>query len=223
MHAQRRGDRSRQIPFGCPHDVVHPAQREPGLIAGPKASAPQRLPVPTRFPQRAGYHGQRAQRAAVVVQFGRAIRHPADQPDVEFVVAVQPREPAVVGRRSAYGQQVVVAARQHVVGVAVGGLQQVGQPQSGRRRYGGDGRRQHSRAVRKPCGTPEMTRTDRGSALRPTTLPCRTRPHRSRVAPTSLAHEHLRRIRAGLPVPYASLSVRLGANRPDSRCRYPPR
>jgi len=32
------------------------------------------------------------------MQFGGLAGNPADQPDVEFVVAVQPGEPAVVGR-----------------------------------------------------------------------------------------------------------------------------
>ena len=55
-----------------PHHVVHPAQREGGLVAGVEPAAAQRLTVPPEFVERAGHHRQRAQRAAVVVQFGRS-------------------------------------------------------------------------------------------------------------------------------------------------------
>ena len=125
VHAQRRpGSRSGRRPR--PHHVVHPAQRKGGLVTGIKSPPTQSISVPTEFVKRAGQDGQRTQRAAVVVQFGRMTGHPADQPDVEFVVTVQAGEPAIVGGQPAGGQQVVVAAVEHVGGRPVGGVQQVG-------------------------------------------------------------------------------------------------
>ena len=137
--------------------IAHPGGAE---VSGTGPSPAQGLAVPPRFSQCAGHYSQCAQRTAVIVQFGRPIRDPADQPDIEFIVAVQAREPAVVDRRPAGGQQVAVVAREHIVGVVVGGLQQVRQPQAGRGRNSGDGRRQHSRL----CGT-QLARKRMSSAV----------------------------------------------------------
>src|SRR5690606_40274024 len=51
-------------------------------------------------------HGQRTQRSAVVVQFGGPLGHPADQPDVELVVADQAGVPAFVAGQARRRQQV---------------------------------------------------------------------------------------------------------------------
>ena len=52
----------------------------------------------------------------MVVQFGGVAGHPADQPYVEIVVAVQPGEPPAVGGQAGPGQQVVVQPVQDVGG-----------------------------------------------------------------------------------------------------------
>ena len=65
------------------------------------------------------------------MQLGAMPGHPADQPDVDFVVAMQPGEPAVVGGHTARRNDVVVTTAEHVVSGPVGDVQQVGQPQPG--------------------------------------------------------------------------------------------
>jgi hypothetical protein len=67
----------------------------------------------------------------MVVQFGRAVGYPADQPDIEFVVAVQPGEPTLGGGRTSCRQQMVVVAAENVVGEPIGDVQQVGWTQAG--------------------------------------------------------------------------------------------
>ena len=86
------------------------------------------------------------------MQFGGLARNPADQPDVEFVVAVQPGEPAVVGRDAGRRQQVVIAAVEDVVGVLVGDVQQVGQSKPRGSGYRGNHRRTQRSGV---CGHKE--------------------------------------------------------------------
>src|SRR5690606_6215855 len=117
-------------------------------------------------------HGQRTQRSAVVVQFGGPLGHPADQPDVELVVADQAGVPAFVAGQARRRQQVVVTAAEHVGGEAVGGVQQVGQAQPGGRHAGQDPGTggNHGR-------TPEVT-NDRGSGTsRGPRKPRQTRQH----------------------------------------------
>ncbi len=123
--------RRRRRTGGGPHHVMHPAQRERGLISRLEPSAAQTVTVPTEFIQRPGQQRQRTQRPAVVVQLGAMPGHPADQPDIDFVVTVQPGEPTVVGGHTARRDDLVVAAAEHVVSGSVGDVQQVGQPQPG--------------------------------------------------------------------------------------------
>ena len=159
VHAQRRraGSAHRchdRHGLGRPHDVVHPAEREAGLIAGLEPAAPQ-WSRPNEFASEPDTTVSAPERAAVVVQFGRAVRHPADQPDVELVVAVQAGEPALVGRRSAGRQQMVVApprARRRRSGRwrAAGRAAAAGSARIPRARQTAT-----RRAVRKPCGAPE--------------------------------------------------------------------
>ena len=86
--------------LGVDH-VVHMAQRErrarPPRAAG--SAAPAR-PAPSGLLQLAGYDGQRAQRARVVVQLGGLLGRRADQPDVDERVGVEAPVPAAFGSRT---------------------------------------------------------------------------------------------------------------------------
>ncbi len=118
--------------LGRAHDVVHPTDRERGLITGHQRAMTQFGSVPTVFRQRTAEDGERADGARVIVQLGVPVRRPADQPHIDLVVGQQAGGPAFLGRPAAVGgQQVVVAAGQHILGAFVGQPEQVGRAQPG--------------------------------------------------------------------------------------------
>ena len=81
---------------GVADHVVHPAERERGLVAFVEGAGSQLAPGPAVLGQGAGEDGQRAEGSGVVVQICRLVRGPADQPDVDVVVVVQARGPPVL-------------------------------------------------------------------------------------------------------------------------------
>ena len=107
MHADRRLDRAVA-------DVVDVAEAERDAATGledpaaqPRAAGGELLGTagvvvlaaggPAPLGQPAAHDGQRAERAAVVVQLGGLVAGPGDQPDVEVLVGVQALRPAVHG------------------------------------------------------------------------------------------------------------------------------
>src|SRR6202000_2638055 len=104
-------------------------QGEAGLVARVEPAASQTLSVPTEFAQRSGQYGQCAQRPTMIVEFSGVAGNPTDQPDVEFVITEDAGEPTLALGHSAFGQQMVAASAEHVVGGLVGGVQQVRHPQ----------------------------------------------------------------------------------------------
>ena len=82
-------------------DVVHVPEREADAAPGPQPARPQaaRRGHPAPLDQAARDHGERPERAGVVVQVGVLLGGPADQPHVDVAVAAQPVPARVRDRR----------------------------------------------------------------------------------------------------------------------------
>src|SRR5438445_637435 len=66
------------------------------ITSAPGAHPPlaQAVPDPALLDEAAGHDGERAERTCVVVQLGGLLGGPADQPDVDVLVAAQQAVPA---------------------------------------------------------------------------------------------------------------------------------
>ena len=105
--------------------VMHPAERESGLIAGLELSAAYSVTISAIFMQRSGQQRQRTQRSRMIVQLSDWSANPTDQPDVEFVVGVQPSAPVGPTAGPGEGQQVVKPPPENSFGIPVGGVKQI--------------------------------------------------------------------------------------------------